>query len=137
MMPEEHEAAIISNGLHFIRAITDCYGAEKGMELWEQITSVLDPDVKGKIFFAMLTGAYNDQIKLKSLTLSGQNNAVACIKEIRQWTGMGLKESKDVYDRLRNNHGDPFSSLKPETITIKPEEHSKAVSGLRMVGFMI
>lgn len=135
-LPEEHEAAVISNGLHFIRAITDCYGAERGMELWEQITSVLDPDVKGKIFFAMLTGAYNDQIKLKSLTISGQNNAVACIKEIRQWTGYGLKESKDVYDRLRNHH-DVYSSPKPQTITVKPDEHAKAMSGLRMVGFNI
>lgn len=136
MIPEEHEAAVISNGLHFIRAITDCYGAEKGMELWEQITSVLDPDVKGKIFFAMLTGAYNDQIKIKGLTISGQNNGVACIKELRQWTGMGLKDSKDVYDRLRN-HTDPYSSPKPQTITVKPEEHAKAMSGLRMVGFTI
>ena len=135
-LPEEHEAAIISNGLHFIRVITDCYGAEKGMELWEQITSVLDPDVKGKIFFAMLTGAYNDQIKIKGLNISGENNAVACIKELRQWTGMGLKDSKDFYDRFRNHH-DPYSAPKPQTITVKPEEHARAMTGLRMVGFNI
>jgi hypothetical protein len=135
-LPEEHNTAIISNGLHFIRAITDCYGAEKGMELWEQITRVLDPEVKGQIFFAMLTGAYNDQIKLKGLTVGGQNNAVACIKEIRQWSGLGLKDAKDTYDRLRN-HRDPFTAPTPQVITVKPEEHAKAMSGLRMVGFNI
>ena len=133
-IPEDHATSIISNGLHFMRSITEAYGAEKGLELWEQITGVLDPDVKGQIFFAMLTGQYNDRITLKGV--NGGNNAVACIKEIRQWTGLGLKDAKDTYDRLRN-HTDPYSSPTPQVITVKPEEHAKAMSGLRMVGFNI
>ena len=60
-LPEEHKTAIISNGLHFMRAITEAYGADKGMELWDTIASTLDPDVKGQIFFAMITGNYNDR----------------------------------------------------------------------------
>ena len=135
-LPEEHKTAIISNGLHFVRAITDAYGADRGMALWEQIASVLDPNIKGEMFFAMLTGAYNDQIKLRGVTNGGSSNAISCIKEIRQWTGMGLKEAKDTYDRLRD-HRDPFSAPRPEMITVKPEDHARAVTGLRMVGFTI
>ena len=105
------------------------YGAEKGMELWEQITDVLDPEVKGQIFFAMITGEYNDRITLKGVM--GTNNAVACIKEVRNWTGFGLKEAKDTYDRLRT------LGSQPEIIMVKPQEYAYAVSALRKVGYMI
>lgn len=136
MIPEEHKAPIISNGLHFMRAITECYGAEKGMELWEQIASVLDPDVKGQIFFAMITGTFNDRIEIRGVGLSGQNNAVACIKAIRQYSGLGLKESKDIYDRLRDsgiNNGYP----KPEHIKVNHEDYHSAVSSLRHAGLIV
>lgn len=130
-IPEDHATSIISNGLHFLRSITEAYGADKGLELWEQITSVLDPDVKGQIFFAMITGQYNDRITLKGV--NGGSNAVSCIKEIRQWTQYGLKESKDIYDRLRNSGG--WDAPKPEHLKVKPEDYAKAMSGLRSVGF--
>ena len=134
-LPEEHKTSLITNGLHFMRAITEAYGADKGLELWEQITSVLDPDVKGQIFFAMITGQYNDRILLKGLTTMASNNAVACIKEIRTWTGLGLKDSKDIYDRLRDRTY--LSVPSTEYLKVSPEQYSQAVAGLRNVGFTI
>lgn len=137
-LPEEHKTAIISNGLHFMRSITEAYGADKGLELWEQITSVLDPEVKGQIFFAMITGTYNDRVQLKGLNMVAQNNAVACIKEIRRWTGFGLKESKDLYDlMLRNSVLHQGAQRTEYIIKVKPDEYSRAVSGLRNVGFLV
>jgi len=135
MIPEQHKTAIISNGLHFMRSITEAYGADKGLELWEQIAGVLDPDVKGQIFFAMITGNYNDRILLKGIGASAQNNAVNCIKEIRTWTGLGLKDSKDMYDRLRNRTFN--SSPSQDYITVDPEQYSQAVASLSRVGFVI
>jgi len=135
MIPEQHKTAIISNGLHFMRSITEAYGADKGLELWEQIAGVLDPDVKGQIFFAMITGNYNDRILLKGIGASAQNNAVNCIKEIRAWTGLGLKDSKDMYDRLRNRTFN--SSPSQDYITVDPEQYSQAVASLSRVGFVI
>lgn len=136
MLPEEHKTAIISNGLHFMRTITEAYGADKGMELWEQITSVLDPDVKGQIFFAMITGNYNDRVEIRGIAPHGENNAVACIKAIRQYSGLGLKEAKDVYDRLRQSitiNGVP----KPEYLKVKQEDYHSAVSALRHAGLTV
>jgi hypothetical protein len=135
MIPEDHKTAIISNGIHFMRSITEAYGADEGMKLWDSITSVLDEDVRGQIFFAMITGTYNDRIHLKGINHIGNNNGVACIKEIRTWSGLGLKDSKDIYDRLRNRTylDDPST----EYLKVKPEEYSKAVSGLRNVGFTV
>lgn len=131
-IPEEHKTAIISNGLHFLRSITEAYGSEKGMELWEQIATVIDPEVKGQIFFAMITGAYNDRIEIRGV--SQNNNAVACIKEIRQWSGLGLKEAKDVYDRLRNNNA---WDRKSEFIKVNHENYHSALTSLRNVGLTV
>ena len=133
MIPESHKITIISNGIHFIRSITEAYGPEQGMQLWDQIASVLDPDVKGEIFFTMLTGTNLNKIELKGVSQSA--NAVACIKEIRNWTGFGLKEAKDVFDRLR--YYDPHNGTQSEMLTIKHEEYTKAVIGLKGVGFLV
>ena len=135
MIPEEHKTAIISNGIHFMRSVTDAYGADEGMKLWDSITSVLDEDIRGQIFFAMITGSYNDRIHLKGIGNLGNNNAVACIKEIRTWSGLGLKESKDIYDRLRNRTY--LSDPSTEFLKVSPEQYSQAVAGLRNAGFTL
>lgn len=127
MIPEEHKNTVISSGLQFMRSITEAYGAEQGMELWSQITDVLDPDIKGEIFFAMVTGSYNDVIYIKGIELAA--NAVTCIKEIRNWTGLGLKDAKDAYDRAKSGHG--------TRLTVKPTEYSRAVSALKNVGILL
>jgi hypothetical protein len=135
MIPEDHKVAIVSNGLHFMRAITEAYGADQGLELWEKIASVMDEDVKGQIFFAMITGTYNNRIHIKGLSHAASNNAVACIKEIRTWTGLGLKDSKDIYDRMRDRTY--MSDPSEQFVTVKPEQYSQAVAGLRNVGFTV
>ena len=137
MIPEDHKTAVVSNGMHFMRAITEAYGAEEGLKLWEQIASVLDGDVKGQIFLAMVTGNYNDRVHLKGLFPQGQANAVPCIKAIREWDrrGLGLKEAKDMYDRLA--HQDVLSRKSNEYLHIDHARYSQAVTALRNVGFVI
>ena len=55
-IPAEHRHDIIQSGIDFLRSITEAYGSEEGMKLWDNIAGTLDPDVKGSIFFAMITG---------------------------------------------------------------------------------
>lgn len=137
MIPEDHKTAVISNGLHFMRSITEAYGAEEGLKLWDQIASVLDGDVKGQIFMAMVTGNYNDKVRLKSLYPSGQANAVACIKAIREWDkrGLGLKEAKDMYDRVAQRTTQHETSN--EYLHINHEKYHHAVSAMRNAGFNV
>ncbi len=71
MIPQDHNNAVISTGLHFLRAITEAYGSDQGMQLWETIADTLDPDVKGQIFFAMLTGTHNDTVVVRGIQLNG------------------------------------------------------------------
>ena len=127
MIPEDHKDAIVTNGLHFMRSITEAYGADEGMRLWETIASTLDPDVKGQIFFAMITGTRNNRIVLKRV--GADTDRVARIKEIRAWTGLGLKEAKDASDIVALG--------KAVSITVKPQEYAQAVVGLRRVGFEV
>lgn len=108
MIPPEHREQIVHNGINFMRAITDAYGAEEGMRLWETIAGTLDPDIKGQIFFAMLTGNFTSRILITGLSYLGQNqqkssaglNKVNMIKALRAASGWGLKESKDAIDAL-------------------------------------
>ena len=83
----------------------------------------------------MITGTYNDRVHLKGLGSAAVHNAVACIKELRTWSGLGLKESKDIYDRLRDRSY--LSSPSTEYLKVKPEQYSQAVAGLRNVGFTV
>lgn len=129
MIPEEHKDEIISNGLHFMRSITNAYGTDEGMRLWETIADTLDPDVKGQIFFAMLMGTHNDTIVLKRSNTSTMTNRVAAIKEIRNWTGYGLKEAKDTSDLVESGQA--------VKIKVDPKFHVAAVRGLRNAGFAV
>ena len=128
MIPQDHSTAVISTGLHFLRAITEAYGSDQGMRLWETIADTLDPDIKGQIFFAMLTGTHNDTIVVRGVTLVNVDK-VKCVKEIRNWTGLGLKEAMDAWNTVSGG-----GSVR---LTVKAEEHHRAVVGLRNVGFTV
>ena len=102
MIPVEHKEAVIGTGIAFMRSITETYGSDEGMKLWDVIASTLDPDVKGEIFFALLTGNINGEIRVTGLTSGGSNNYIQCIKTVREVTGWGLKEAKDFVDYVRD-----------------------------------
>lgn len=127
MIPAEHKTEIIQSGMNFMRSITTAYGVDEGMKLWDTIASTLDPDIKGSIFFAMLTGEYNDRITVQSV-IPGANK-VWMIKSIRTVSGLGLKEAKDIADDV----------LSGKTVTIKcdPKNRSQALFELRNAGFHV
>lgn len=129
MIPAEHKADIMQSGINFMRSITEAYGPDEGMKLWDAIASALDPDIKGQIFFAMLTGEYNNIV-----TISGHNvgaDRVRMIKTIRNVDkrGLGLKEAKDMSDALSNG--------KSIRLEIDPSQRAIIVSELRRAGFHV
>ena len=129
MIPAEFKEDIIQSGINFMRSITEAYGTDEGMKLWDTIASTLDPDVKGQIFFAMLTGEYNNII-----TITGHNpgaDRVRMIKTIRNVDkrGLGLKEAKDMSDHI--------SVGKPIKLEIDPSTRAMTLSELRKAGFHV
>lgn len=127
MIPPEYKQDIIQSGMGFMRSITEAYGSDEGMKLWDTIASVLDPDIKGQIFFAMLTGEYNNIISLTSCQPG--SNKVSLVKSIRTVTGMGLKEAKDICDNVLLG--------KPERLTINPKHRIMHLKELRNAGFNV
>ncbi len=128
MISNEHMDAIVSDGIAFIRSITTAYGSETGMELWDTIANTLDPDVKGKIFFAMLTGSHEDRVTLTGAVAG--SNKIACIKIIRQYTGMGLTESKQAYEEA-GDYGQKVS------LKVNPKERRHMIDDLRQNGMIV
>lgn len=129
MIPAEHKEDVIQSGISFMRSITEAFGTDEGMKLWDTIATTLDPDVKGQIFFAMLTGEYNNIVNI-----TGHNpgaDRVRMIKTIRNVDkrGIGLKEAKDMSDLI--------SLGKPIKLEIDPSSRNAALIELRKVGFHV
>lgn len=136
MTPETQTEDVVATGIDFVRAITTLYGTEKGLELWEKIASVVDPDIKGQIFFKMLTGDFVKKVTVTALDPNlafnlgnvRQINAVSCIKTIRDVSNptLSLKDAKDAYDRLTDG--------KETVINIGKNSRNDVLKKLAMVG---
>lgn len=124
MISEEFKPAIVADGIRFLRTITEAYGTEDGMALWEQMSGVLDSDVKGAMFFAMITGNYSTKLTL-SLREGQPRSAIVLIKAIRTATNLGLKEAKDLYD-LMNSGSSVSIEVGPDRIDSAKAELSRA-----------
>ena len=129
MIPEEHKQDIIQSGINFIRSITEAYGSDEGMKLWETMADTLDPSIKGHIFFAMLTGEYNSVISIYKFDSAA--NKVAMIKAIRtvDKRRLGLKEAKDMCDSLLCGN--------TIRIEVEPNTRNSSLLQLRMAGFTV
>ncbi len=99
---ESQKVAIVSDSIKLMRTITEIYGQEKGMQLWEQIADTIDPGLKGDIFVAMLLGDYDSVVRVTGIKPG--SNKVSLIKAMRvhDKRGFGLKEAKDIADALQD-----------------------------------
>lgn len=129
MLPEQHRESIINSGLEFLRAITEAYGSDEGMKLWDTIASTLDKSVKGDIFFAMISGEYVGNITIRGV--APDRNKIGIIKAIRQYDsrGLGLVAARYMAECLDNQES--------VTMHIEPRNRKDAVNELRVVGCLV
>lgn len=118
---------VIQDGIAFLESLTRYYGIERGMEIWEKIGEAVGRDVKGKIFFAMISGETSGIVKFR-LDDPATHNFVSIIKVVRNHTGLGLKEAKDLVDESRT---------RTTTIKIDPIKTRNLVKDLRDLGCRI
>lgn len=100
-MNEETLEKVVFDGIRFLESLINHYGADKGMEVWEAMGEAVGNEVKGRIFFAMVSNNFTSRVKFRSGNAIPEGNAVAVIKTIRAYTGYGLKEAKDVWDNSK------------------------------------
>jgi ribosomal protein L7/L12 len=118
---------VIFDGIRFLESLTRHYGPEKGMEVWEAIGSAAGKEVKGKVFFAMLTGYTNGKIRMSAGSAVAAN-AVQVIKCIRTHTGLGLKEAKDLWDSSKGT---------AITIEVAPDKQRQFSLDLKNLGCIV
>ncbi len=116
---------VVFDGIRFLESLTRYYGAEKGMEVWNKMGEAVGDEIKGKVFFSMLTGDSSSRVRIQAGTCT---EAVAAIKAIRIGTGYGLKEAKDAWD---------LSKVKVVTLDVAHEEKREMVRTLRTLGMMV
>lgn len=116
---------VVFDGIRFLESLTRHYGAEKGMEVWEKLGEAVGDEVKGKVFFSMITGESSNRIRIQRGTCT---EAVAAIKAIRSGTGLGLKEAKDLWD---------LSQIKTVVLELHYEEKRGTVRDLRNLGMIV
>jgi hypothetical protein len=127
MLTEDNKAHLISNGLLFLRSITEAYGTDEGMRLWETISGAFDPELKGQIFFAMLTGEYHYEIRLQGANPSADK--ISMIKALRAAAGYGLKEAKETTEEVMSG--------REHRLKVKPEQRGQFIHDLRFAGFRV
>lgn len=112
---------VISDGVQFLKSLASYYGPEKGMELWEEMGKLIGKEIKGKIFFAMITGSIGGCIYFKL------ENAdyVATIKLVREYGNLGLKEAKDLVDQ---------SKIKETKLEVRNGKIIECIRDLRSLG---
>ena len=97
MNPPDTMDMVVRDGIRFLQSLTIHYGQEEGLRIWDGIGEVVGQDVKGRIFFTMITGEAPTRVGFLTTT-AADGYAVPIIKAIRGSTGLSLKEAKDAYD---------------------------------------
>lgn len=132
----------VREAIVFMQAIINEYGEEKGEEMWDTIVTTLDPSVKRQILMMMLTGTYTTKVVIRGFV--GEPRKVNAIKAVRQVTGLGLKEAKEIIDKafgnfIRDKNYRPGEITKgtPVEIDVDPNERLDAIKALESVGCLL
>lgn len=119
MLSESDRHSLVGAGIGFLQTVSGIYGAEKGMELWATIADTIDPELKGAVFMAMLSGNFRqDKIFIQQTFLGSSSTKIDFIKCLRTYDRrrLSLKEAKDIADRLEQGHQEGLEvepNLKP------------------------
>ena len=96
-LPGELRNSLICASMDFLRALAECSSPEAADAAWNTIADTVHPSLKHDLLMRMLSGGAQQSV---ILTDCGAN-FINCIKTIRQYTSMGLKDAKDLCDRVR------------------------------------
>ena len=117
---------VVSSARSFIKSLCEVYGPTQGLVVWDKIRSTLSEQMASDIFLGMLIGP--TQIEFHSFGVY----KIEAIKEVRAFTGMGLKEAKDFVENATYTN--------PGIIDISTKDHAeiqKFCDSMRRIGCVI
>jgi hypothetical protein len=130
MIPEDYKDEIIAAGINFMNAVTRAYGTDEGLKLYDTIMASVDPDIKGQIFFSLITGIHGSSIILKG-TQYGIGTLVQRIQAIKEVSDLSLLDAKE--------YAESVARAEPKSIPYHPSRMNlnAALKTLREVGFVV
>lgn len=100
----EQRENFVMSAIDFLQSLIEYQGRDVAMEVWEEMFERMPiiKDVKHEVLLKMLTGdirkiAMHLPAKTKA---DGTYSKINAIKALREATGLGLKEAKDVMDKV-------------------------------------
>lgn len=129
-LSNDQQENIIGSAITMIQALSEAFGPEHGIKVWETMSEILGPGVKETVFMAMLSGRSSGLITIKAIPVDRRDtlSKISVIKCIRNYTGMGLKEAKDVSDELWIGAD--------KILDVKWQDRPKFANDLRNIGVM-
>ena len=134
-MDEESRDRMINEAFMFMDSIYRYYGEEKGEEMWDTIITTLDPSIKRHMLMRMFAGDYKGEITIRKVVTTDKK--VHIIKKIREITGLGLKEAKEIADQVCPQRDYPYQTMSPVTFKCDPDRRRVAVRELEELGCII
>lgn len=92
--------AIMEASVDYMRVLLDEYGDDLGRERVNALFEAVHPDLAGEVMMYLLTQGSQYRVKIgidHSVPLD-MRRKINAIKEVRAYTGMGLKEAKDAVE---------------------------------------
>ena len=93
---------LISSGIRFLRDLQTDLGTDIGLEVWDKIREAMGDEVAGQVLFGMIKGHNGNTLRLEAVT---HGHLIQTIKLVREFTGIGLKDAKDLVERVLYNPG--------------------------------
>jgi ribosomal protein L7/L12 len=110
----------------FIQSLSEVYGSNAGMKIWDYIRNGLGEQIASDIFLGMLVGS-KDIVVFKI-----GPNKIDAIREVRALTGMVLKEAKDFVESVINTGPKPI-----ETQNFNPTKVIEFCKSMENIGCVI
>ena len=95
--------AIMEASVNYMRVLLDEYGDDMGRERVNALFEAVHPDLAGEVMMYLLTQGSHYRVKIgidhnvpRDMTYTRRK--INAIKEVRAYTGMGLKEAKDAVE---------------------------------------
>jgi ribosomal protein L7/L12 len=93
-------------------AITDAFGAEEGLVVWDKMAEHIGQEFHQRVFMAMLSGQTSCHVRVIGKNVYEAGLFIDLIKTIRKYTGLGLKEAKDIADGINNGATETIKIMK-------------------------
>jgi|GEM_PF-5704703 len=101
----EYSRKFIEGSVNYLKLVVSELGEDAGMTAFKSLSDSFSPDLSSKVIIRILSRDFDDVITIpttpNNIHLSS-STYIQLIRVVRTYTGMGLKEAKDICDTLRS-----------------------------------